>query len=73
MNVCGELISYLRNDETVEKIVFGRWWTDPIVDEISSERTLAQGEPFPPPVHYSVRGRILTLKEAKPFMEGWSN
>jgi len=56
----------------VEKIVFGRWWTDPNVDEINSEWSLAHGEPNLPPVPYNSRGRILTLKEAQPFMEGWS-
>ena len=40
MNVYDELVSYLRSDETVEKIVFGRWWTDPNVDEINSEWNL---------------------------------
>lgn len=58
MYVYNEPVSYLRNNETVENIVFGRWWTDPNVDEINTEWTLAQGEPDPPPVPYSARGRI---------------
>lgn len=72
MNVYDELVSYLQSNETVEQIVFGRWWADPNIDKIKTVWALAQGEPNPPPVPYSARGRILTLKEAKPFMEGWS-
>lgn len=69
-----ELLDELRPDETVEAIVFGAWGTclPPEGDE-AWELEDVFGEPGPsPPVPLDKRGVLLTLDEARPFMEGWS-
>ena len=53
-----ELISELQEGEVVEAIVFGDW----------GEGKHNEHYPFVP---VEQRGKILTLEEAKPFMEGW--
>lgn len=60
MNAYEDLQNYLEENETVEAIVFGPWgW-------------YGYCEPEPPPVPPDKRGQILTLEEAKPFMQDWS-
>jgi len=64
-NAYEELIAYLDDDERVERIVFGKWgWGN-------GRDKLGFGEPDPPPVPFDQRGKLLTLDEARPYMEGW--
>jgi len=59
-NAYTELLSKLQEGEHVEAIVFGDWGHD------------GDYEPRPRPVPREKRGKILSLEEAKPFMDGWT-
>lgn len=60
MSALKDLKEYLGEGETVEGIVFGSWgWG-------------GHREPFDVPVPPNVRGKVLTLEQAAPYMDGWS-
>lgn len=60
MSAYDELMTLLEEGEVVEAVVFGQWgWS-------------GYNEPNPAPVPKEYIGKTLTLKEAEPFMEGWS-
>ncbi len=54
-----ELLQFLKENEEIEAVEFGGWQGDP-------------EDVLPLPVPESVRGRVLALEQAKPYMEGWS-
>lgn len=59
-NAYDDLVGCLDSDEQVEAIVFGDWgWG-------------GTWEPQPPLVPADKRGIVLTLEEAKDYMDGWS-
>lgn len=60
MNAWDDLQEYLKENETVEAVVFGAWGFD------------GYKEPNPPPVAKSKRGVVLSPTEAMPMMDGWS-
>ena len=70
MSAYKDLIEYLEKDEEVEGIVFGPfgWGSAP---EENEEWKRGFDEPNPPPVPLEKRGKVLTIKEARQFMEGW--
>lgn len=70
MSAYKELIEYLDSDENVEGIVFGAWgWGSIVADKF----TPGFGEPNDPlPVPADLRGKVLTLKQAKKYMATWS-
>ena len=70
MNAYEELQAFLHDGETVESIVFGAWGWGSEPGE-GGEWGLGYGEPDPPPVPFDIRGKLLTLAEAKPLMEAW--
>lgn len=64
MSAYDELLEYLNEGETVESIVFGPFgW--------GSGDKLGYGEPESRPVPLDQRRKLLTLEEARPFMQGW--
>lgn len=70
MSAYEDIVNTLNEGEEVKGIVFGPWgW--------GSERDIEKGvpgygEPDDPPVPYNMRGVLLTLEEAAPFMGSWS-
>lgn len=59
-NAYEQLLAALEPEESDEAILFGDWgWT-------------GYGEPEPPPVPEEMKGKPLTLEEAKPMMQSWS-
>ena len=60
MNAYKELLKYLGRGEVVEAVVFGNWCAGSI-----------HPEPEDPLVPPEKRGVVMTLEEAKPYMEGW--
>lgn len=70
MNAYDDLIKCLSDDEKVEAIVFGPWGWGSSPGE-GREWTSGHGEPDPPAVPFCERGKVLTLDEAAPYMEGW--
>lgn len=71
MTAYNELLNYLDEGETVEGLVFGAWgWGGYSFDGSGFE--LGFGEPDPPPVPMSQRGKVLSLELAKPYMAGWN-
>ena len=60
MNAYDDLVKFLDDDEKVEALVFGPYGWD------------GYEEPENQPVPKDKRGVVLTLEEAKPFMQGWS-
>lgn len=53
------LLSEMDKGETVENIVFGEWgWS-------------GYHEPKPAPIPKNKQGVLLSLEEAKPYMQGW--
>ena len=71
MSAYGDLMDFLNEGEAVEAIVFGPWGWGTAPDE-GGEWERDYHEPENIPVPFSVRGRVLTLAEAKPYMDGWS-
>lgn len=66
-----ELIGILQDGEQVEGIVFGAWgWGG--APRPGEDWKLELDEPEDPPVPFAVRGSVLSLDEAKPYMRGWS-
>jgi hypothetical protein len=59
-NAYDELLAEMQPDEKVEFIVFGSWGWEGF------------SEPEPNPVPLEMREKVLTLEEAKPYMESWS-
>jgi len=60
MSAYAELRKFLDKGETVEAIVFGDWgWG-------------GYDEPDPAPVPVEKRGKVLTLRQARPYMQSWS-
>lgn len=60
MNAYDDLIAELDEGESVEGIIFGDWgWS-------------GFAEPAPPPIPQNIKARVLSLKDAAPFMEEWS-
>lgn len=60
LNAYKDLMKCLDEDEIIEAIVFGEWgWGD-------------YREPVEKPVPKDKQGVILTIKEAKPMMAGWT-
>ena len=58
-NAYKDLKDFLQKDEKVEAIVFGPWGWD----------GYEESEYSPPEKR---RNKVLTLRQAKPFMQGWS-
>ncbi len=87
MSAYQELIDELGEGEEVEFIIFGAWgWghspecrehedckqnVDLALQCSSGAWELAYGEPNPPPVPFDMRGVLLTLENAKPYMLTW--
>lgn len=68
MSAIDELNEFLKDGEKVEAIVFGAWgWGSD-----AKEWELGYGEPNPPPVPFDKRGKLLSLKEAEPYMKSWN-
>lgn len=66
-----ELREFMMEGEYVEAIVFGPWgWGSAPRD--GQEWEYGHGEPSPPPVPFELRGKVLTLAEAEPYMQSWS-
>ena len=60
MNAYEELMNFIPPEEEVLGIVFGKFgWG-------------GFSEPDPPPVPKELRGKVLTIEEAKPLMQGWT-
>lgn len=61
-----ELLEFLRPDETVEAIVFGDFgWSGFAPGELGYD------EQDPPPVPFDKRRIVMTLEQAKPYMQSW--
>jgi hypothetical protein len=64
MNAYKNLIDFLREDEHVINIVFGDYGQNNIGFEFEDYDSL--------PIKKELKGKLLTLEEAKPLMESWS-
>jgi hypothetical protein len=70
MSAIEQLRKFLVDGESVEGIVFGVWgWGSAPQD--GDEWEPGYLEPDPPPVPFDLRGRVMTLDEAAPYMESW--
>ena len=70
MSAYTDIMKVMQDDEKIEGIVFGPWGWGDAPDE-GEEWEQGYGEPNPPLVPFSERGKVLTLEEATPYMEGW--
>lgn len=76
MSAYDDIISILEEGESVEGIVFGPFgWGR--VPQDGETWDYGYGEPGEetgeePPVPFDMRGKVLTLEEARPYMQGWS-
>ena len=59
MSAYREMMDCLEDGEIVEAITFGEWGWD------------GYKEPKPPPIPSNMKGRVLTVDEAKPLMQDW--
>jgi hypothetical protein len=66
-----ELCNFIGKNEHIEGIVFGPWTNGDVPDD-GKNWTLGYGEPSPPPVPFEKRGILLTLRQAKGYMDGWT-
>src|SRR5690554_149073 len=65
-----ELLEFLNDGEQVEAIVFGPWgWGNAPASDEAWER--GYGEPDDVPVPFDMRGKVLSLEDAAPFMQQW--
>ena len=71
-NAYNDLINMLDQDEQVEAIVFGAWGWASAPRSSDEEWEPDSSEPEPPPVPFKLRGKTMTLEEARPYMQGWS-
>jgi len=71
MSAIDDLTEYLNKDERIEGIVFGAYSSGytPFFEDDKWE--LEYNEPNPPPVPFNIRGKVLTLEQAKPYMIDW--
>ena len=71
MSAIEELKEYLNEGETVEGIVFGAWGWGSAPQE-GEDWDVGYFEPDNIPVPYDMRGKVLTLEQAEPYMTGWN-
>ena len=70
-NALNDLDTTLQKGERAEGIVFGAWgWGS--LPKKGEKFEPGYQEPKPPPVPANKRGKLLTLKEAAPYMKDWS-
>jgi hypothetical protein len=70
-NAYADLMVFLESDEHVESIVFGPWgWGASAPD--GKDWSPGYGEPTPPAVPFSLRGKPMSLDDAECFMRTWS-
>ena len=75
MNAYEDVVEFLREGEKVEAIVFGAWgWgSEPEEGDLWEFGYKEPGEDDGVPlVPFGLRGRMMSLSKAKPYMEGWS-
>lgn len=70
MTAYSDLVEALEDGEVVEALMFGPWgWG--VAPREGNKWELGYDEPEPAPVPFEKRGVVLTLDEAKPYMQSW--